>query len=183
MLRALRRDHGRDAADPGRGAARDLSPVPADLPARPAACCRCRSVERDAEAGTIIYRDEDGTPVETPVTGGRCKLQWKVDWAMRWAALERRLRDVGQGSDRFGASSSAQICRILGGAPPEGFTYELFLDEKGEKISKSKGNGLTVEEWLRYAPPESLALFMFNSPRTAKRLYLRRDPARTSTTI
>ena len=125
---------------------------------------------RDVDAGTITYRDEDGTTVETPVTGGRCKLQWKADWAMRWAALGVDYEMSGKDlidSVRL----SGRICRILGGTPPEGFTYELFLDEHAEKISKSKGNGLTVEEWLRYAPPESLTLFMYNSPRKAKRLY------------
>ena len=127
-------------------------------------------VERDADAGTILYEDEDGQKVETPVTGGRCKLQWKADWAMRWVALDVNYEMSGKDlidSVRL----SGQICRILGGTPPEGFTYELFLDDKGEKISKSKGNGLSVEEWLTYAPPESLALYMFNSPRKAKRLF------------
>lgn len=127
-------------------------------------------VETNADAGTIVYRDEDGSLVETPVTGGRCKLQWKADWAMRWYALDVDYEMSGKDlidSVRL----SSRICRTLGGRPPETFTYELFLDEKGEKISKSKGNGLTVEEWLRYAPEESLSLFMFQKPRTAKRLY------------
>jgi lysyl-tRNA synthetase class 1 len=127
-------------------------------------------VKSDAKAGTIVYRDEDGTLIETPVTGGRCKLQWKADWAMRWVALDVDYEMSGKDlidSVRL----SSQIARILGARPPEGFTYELFLDEKGEKISKSKGNGLTVDEWLRYAPPESLAHFMFGSPRSAKRLH------------
>jgi len=127
-------------------------------------------VARDADAGTIIFIDEDGTQVETPVTGGRCKLQWRVDWAMRWAAFQVDYEMSGKDlidSVRL----SSQVCRILGVAPPEGFTYELFLDENGEKISKSRGNGLAVEDWLRYAPPESLALYMFNSPRKAKRLF------------
>ncbi|MFQ5764679.1 MAG: lysine--tRNA ligase [Rhodospirillales bacterium] len=127
-------------------------------------------IDRDVEAGTIVYEDEDGTKRETPVTGGHCKLQWKADWAMRWAALDVDYEMSGKDlidSVRL----SGKICRILGGNPPVGFTYELFLDENGEKISKSKGNGLTVEEWLRYAPPESLALFMYQKPKTAKRLY------------
>ena len=100
---------------------------------------------RDVDAGTITYRDEDGSLVETPVTGGRCKLQWKPDWAMRWAALDVDYEMSGKDlidSVRLGA----RICKILDGTPPAGFTYELFLDENGEKISKSKGNGLTVEE-------------------------------------
>ena len=126
-------------------------------------------VGRDSGAGTIVYEDGDGNKVETPVTGGRCKLQWKVDWAMRWAALGVDYEMSGKDlidSVRL----SGKICRILGHAPPAGFTYELFLDENGEKISKSKGNGLSVEEWLRYAPAESLSLFMYRKPKSAKRL-------------
>ncbi|MEC8288196.1 MAG: lysine--tRNA ligase, partial [Pseudomonadota bacterium] len=109
-------------------------------------------VETNAEAGTIVYRDGDGSLVETPVTGGCCKLQWKADWAMRWAAL---LVDYEMsGKDLIDSVRlSSRICQILGGKPPEGFTYELFLDENGEKISKSRGNGLSVDEWLEYATP------------------------------
>jgi len=127
-------------------------------------------VAHDAAAGTIVYRDEDGSEIETPVTGGHCKLQWKADWAMRWFALDVDYEMSGKDlidSVRL----SGRICRILGGTPPEGFTYELFLDENGEKISKSRGNGLTIEEWLRYGTPESLAQYMFQSPRKAKRLF------------
>ncbi len=127
-------------------------------------------IARDADAGTIVYRDDDGAEIETPVTGGACKLQWKADWAMRWVALGVDYEMSGKDlidSVRL----SGRICRILGATPPEGFTYELFLDENGEKISKSRGNGLSVEEWLTYAPPDSLALYMYNSPRKAKRLY------------
>jgi lysyl-tRNA synthetase, class I len=124
----------------------------------------------DITAGTITYTDEDGSEVETPVTGGRCKLQWKPDWGMRWHALgvdyEMSGKDLIASVDL-----ASKICRILGSRAPEGFNYELFLDEKGQKISKSKGNGLSVEEWLTYAPPESLALFMYQKPRAAKRLY------------
>jgi lysyl-tRNA synthetase class 1 len=127
-------------------------------------------VEHDADAGTIVYEDEDGAKTEVPVTGGHCKLQWKADWAMRWAALGVDYEMSGK--DLIDSVKlSGKICRILGGDPPVGFTYELFLDENGEKISKSRGNGLTVEEWLRYAPPESLALFMYQKPKTAKRLF------------
>ena len=105
-----------------------------------------------------------------PVTGGHCKLQWKPDWAMRWYALEVDYEMSGK--DLIPSVQLAnQICRLLGGRPPEGFNYELFLDDKGEKISKSKGNGLSVEEWLAYAPPESLSLFMYQKPRAAKRLF------------
>ena len=127
-------------------------------------------VERDLEAGTIVYQDEDGSKVEVPVTGGHCKLQWKPDWGMRWYALQVDYEMSGK--DLIDSVKLAsQITRALGGPAPEGFNYELFLDENGEKISKSKGNGLTVEDWLAYAPPESLALFMYQKPRAAKRLF------------
>jgi lysyl-tRNA synthetase class 1 len=127
-------------------------------------------VERHVDAGTVVYRQDDGRRVEVPVTGGSCKLQWKADWAMRWTTLGVDYEMSGK--DLIDSvRSSGRICRILGGTPPAGFTYELFLDEAGEKISKSRGNGLAVEEWLRYAPPESLAQFMFTKPKAAKRLY------------
>src|ERR1700749_2600989 len=127
-------------------------------------------VEHDAKAGTITYDDADGERVTTPVTGGRCKLQWKPDWAMRWYALGIDYEMAGK--DLIDSVKlSSEICRTLGATPPEGFNYELFLDENGQKISKSKGNGLTIEEWLRYASPESLSLFMYREPKAAKRLY------------
>ncbi len=127
-------------------------------------------VERRADQGTVVFRDEDGSLTEVPVTGGHCKLQWKADWALRWQALDVDYEMNGKDLIPTRKLSSA-ICRVLGGAPPDGFSYELFLDESGQKISKSKGNGLTIDEWLRYASPESLALFMYSQPRTAKRLY------------
>jgi lysyl-tRNA synthetase class 1 len=125
----------------------------------------------DAKAGTITYEHpETKAPVTVPVTGGRCKLQWKPDWAMRWFALGVDYEMAGK--DLIDSVKlSGEICRALDGTPPEGFNYELFLDEKGQKISKSKGNGLTIEEWLRYASPESLSLFMYREPKAAKRLY------------
>ena len=128
-------------------------------------------VAHDAKAGTITYEDPDTRDhVVTPVTGGRCKLQWKPDWAMRWVALGIDYEMAGK--DLIDSVKlSGQICRALGGNPPEGFNYELFLDENGQKISKSKGNGLTIDEWLRYASPESLSLFMYREPKAAKRLY------------
>jgi lysyl-tRNA synthetase class 1 len=127
------------------------------------------TLERFPERGTIVFEDEDGTKTEVPVTGGAVKMQWKPDWAMRWAALQVDYEMAGK--DLIDSvKASAKICRILGGTPPEGFNYELFLDQNGEKISKSKGNGLTLEEWLRYGAPESLAYYMFQSPRSAKRL-------------
>jgi lysyl-tRNA synthetase class 1 len=127
-------------------------------------------LDRDAAAGTITFEDEDGTRITQPVTGGKAKLQWKPDWAMRWAALGVDYEMAGK--DLIdSAKLGTKLCRILGGRPPEGFHYELFLDENGEKISKSKGNGLTVDEWLTYAPSDSLSLFMFQKPRSAKKLH------------
>ncbi len=128
-------------------------------------------IAHDAKAGTITYEDPDTAEhVTTLVTGGKCKLQWKPDWAMRWVALGVDYEMAGK--DLIDSVKlSSEICRALGGAPPEGFNYELFLDEHGQKISKSKGNGLTIEEWLRYASPESLSLFMYREPKAAKRLY------------
>ena len=127
-------------------------------------------IAHDAEAGTITFEDEDGTETTLPVTGGQVKCQWKVDWAMRWDALDVDYEMAGKDLIESIKLSSI-IRRILGGQPPEGFAYELFLDEKGEKISKSKGNGLTIEEWLAYASPESLSLYNYLAPRKAKRLY------------
>jgi len=127
-------------------------------------------VEQNPQAGTIVYIDDAGKRTEVPVTGGHCKLQWKADWAMRWRALDVDYEMSGKDlidSVRL----SSRICKILDGRPPEGFNYELFLDENGEKVSKSRGNGLTLEDWLRYASPESLSLYMFQSPRKAKRLH------------
>jgi lysyl-tRNA synthetase, class I len=125
----------------------------------------------DVDKGTIRWRDPTtGEDFETLVTGGHCKLQWKPDWAMRWYALGVDYEMAGK--DLIDSVKlSSQIVRALGGAPPEGFNYELFLDENGQKISKSKGNGLTIDEWLTYASPESLSQFMFQKPMAAKRLY------------
>ena len=129
-------------------------------------------IERiDADAGTLSWRDPDTKKIfETPVTGGACKLQWKPDWAIRWYALKVDYEMAGKDLIELVKLSGA-ITRAVGGTPPEGFTYELFLDEKGQKISKSKGNGLTIDEWLAYASPESLSLFMYQKPTAAKRLY------------
>ncbi|MEQ8602541.1 MAG: lysine--tRNA ligase [Marivibrio sp.] len=127
-------------------------------------------IATDAKKGTIVYRRADGEEIETPVTGGRCKLQWKPDWGMRWHALGVDYEMSGKDlidSVRL----SSRICQALGGWTPETLTYELFLDDKGEKISKSKGNGLSMDDWLAYGPNESLALFMFQKPKTAKKLY------------
>jgi len=127
------------------------------------------TLERFPDRGTIVFEDEDGTRVETPVTGGAVKLQWKPDWANRWVALGVDYEMSGKDLiDSVKASS--RICQILGGTPPEGFNFELFLDEHNQKISKSKGNGLTLEEWSRYGAPESLVYYLFGSPRSAKKL-------------
>lgn len=123
--------------------------------------------DRDA----LVWRDpESGERFETRITGGHCKAQWKADWALRWYALGVDYEMSGKDLIDSVKLSSA-ICRVLGAEPPVSFTYELFLDDKGQKISKSKGNGLTIDEWLRYAPPESLANFMYQAPQRAKRLY------------
>lgn len=127
-------------------------------------------LEHDAARGTIVFVDEDGAAVELPVTGGHCKLQWKADWAMRWFAFGVDYEMSGK--DLIDSVKlSSRICRILGGVPPTNLTYEMFLDEHGAKISKSKGNGVAVEDWLRYAPRESLAYFMYQKPQAAKRLH------------
>jgi len=128
-------------------------------------------VERDVAAGMIAYIDPDtGARVETTVTGGKVKCQWKADWALRWYALGVDYEMAGK--DLIDSVKlSSRIVTALGGTPPEGFNYELFLDKDGAKISKSKGNGLSIEEWLTYASPQSLSLFMFMKPRAAKRLH------------
>ena len=111
-------------------------------------------VAHDAKARHHLLRRSRGERVTPPVTGGHCKLQWKPDWAMRWVALGVDYEMAGK--DLIDSVKlSGEICRALGGTPPEGFNYELFLDENGQKISKSKGNGLTIDEWLRYAVPEA----------------------------
>ena len=127
-------------------------------------------LETHPERGTIVYADEDGTRVESPVTGGAVKMQWRPDWALRWTALEVDFEMSGK--DLIDSVKvSNKICRVLGGEPPGGFNFEHFLDQNGQRISKSKGNGLTIEDWLRYGTPESLSYYMFQSPRSAKRLY------------
>ena len=124
----------------------------------------------DPQEGTVTFEDENGQDVTVPVTGGHVKLQWKPDFGMRWAAL-------GVDFEMFGKDHGPnmalydKICTVLGAQPPEHFVYELFLADDGSKISKSKGNGLTIDEWLTYAPTESLALYMFQKPKTAKKLY------------
>ncbi len=124
----------------------------------------------DAAEGTVTFDDEDGREWTLPVTGGNVKLQWKPDFAARWAAL-------GVDFEIYGKDHAANtpiydgICRLLGARPPEHYVYELFLDENGQKISKTTGNGITIDEWLSYASTESLSYFMYQKPRTAKRLH------------
>lgn len=128
------------------------------------------TLERNVAKGTIVYEEPDGERVEVPVTGGHVKMQWKPDWALRWAALGVDYEMSGK--DLIDSvTQSSKICRALGQRPPESLSYELFNDEQGQKISKSKGNGLSMEEWLTYAAPESLQYFMYQKPKTAKRLY------------
>ena len=128
------------------------------------------TLERNVEKGTIVFADEDGTLTEVPVTGGHVKLQWRPDWAARWTALEVDFEASGKDLvDSVRVSN--KLAKVLGGTPPEAFHYELFMDENNQKISKSKGNGLTMEEWLRYGAPESLAYYMYQSPKSAKRLF------------
>jgi lysyl-tRNA synthetase class 1 len=124
----------------------------------------------DPEAGLVRYVEpETGEAVEQSVLGGGAKLQWKVDWAARWVALGVDYEMSGK--DHIdGVIQSGKIARILGARPPEGFNYELFLDENGEKISKTKGNGVTIDQWLTYAPPESLAFYIYREPKKAKQL-------------
>jgi len=128
------------------------------------------TLERHLDRGTIVFADEDGTLTEVPVTGGRVKLQWRPDWAARWTALEVDYEMSGKDLvDSVRVSN--RVCKVLGGEPPDGFHYELFMDENNQKISKSKGNGLTMEDWLRYGTPESLSYYLFQSPKSAKRLF------------
>src|SRR4051812_15884345 len=125
----------------------------------------------DAEAGLVAFDDEDGARVQQSAFGGLAKLQWKVDWAARWVALAVDYEMAGK--DLIDSVvQSGKIARVLGGRPPEGFNYEMFLDEKGEKISKSKGNGLSLEEWLRYGSEPSLSFYIYREPKRAKSLHI-----------
>jgi lysyl-tRNA synthetase class 1 len=126
--------------------------------------------EVDARNGMVTFANEDGRDTTVPVTGGHVKLQWKPDFGMRWAALGVDFEMFGK-DHQTNAPIYDKICEILGGKAPEHYVYELFLDSEGQKISKSKGNGLTIDEWLTYAPTESLGLYMFQKPRVAKRLH------------
>jgi lysyl-tRNA synthetase class 1 len=125
----------------------------------------------DADAGLVRFTDADGSVIEQSVLGGWSKLQWKVDWAMRWVALGVDYEMCGKDLTDS-ATQSGRIAKVLGGRRPEGLIYELFLDEKGEKISKSKGNGLTIEQWLEYGSEESLGFYLFREPKSAKSLHV-----------
>lgn len=122
------------------------------------------------DKGTVIYEDLNGVEKEVPVTGGNCKLQWKIDFGARWRSLEVDYEVYGK-DHQPNEHIYRGVCKILGGIPPVNYTYEMFLSDTGEKISKSKGNGISVEDWLKYAPAESMKLFMYQKPKTAKRLY------------
>ncbi len=126
-------------------------------------------IEIDKKNGKIIYKNENKKE-EMEVTNGKCKLQWKADWALRWYTFDVDYEMYGKDLTES-AILSNKICKVLGKRGPNGFAYELFLDEKGEKISKSKGNGITIEQWLKYASPESLSLYMYQNPKRAKKLY------------
>jgi lysyl-tRNA synthetase, class I len=126
-------------------------------------------LEINKDNSKIIF-DNKGKKFETSILDGNCKLQWKVDWAMRWYALDIDFEMYGKDLIES-AILSSKIIRLIGKTNPSGFAYELFLDEKGEKISKSKGNGITIDQWLEYASPESLSLYMYQNPKRAKKLY------------
>jgi lysyl-tRNA synthetase class 1 len=126
-------------------------------------------LEIKKDKSKIIF-DNKGKKLECSIFDGNCKLQWKVDWAMRWYALDIDFEMYGKDLIES-AILSSRIIKLLGKSSPSGFAYELFLDEKGEKISKSKGNGITIDQWLDYASPESLSLYMYQNPKRAKKLY------------
>ena len=126
-------------------------------------------IEMDKKKNTLVF-DNNGKKIKTEILNGKCKLQWKVDWAMRWFAFDVDFEMYGKDLIES-AIVSSKICKAMGKQPPNGFAYELFLDEKGEKISKSKGNGITIDQWLEYSSPESLSFFMYQNPKRAKKLY------------
>jgi lysyl-tRNA synthetase class 1 len=127
-------------------------------------------LETNQDAGTVVFEDEDGSKTEVPVTGGHCKAQWRADWALRWYALDVDYEMAGEDL-QSSAEIAGKITSILGGKKPAGFHYKLFLDEHNQKISKSKGNGISIDEWLRYAPNESLSYYVYLRPTSGKKLY------------
>ena len=180
LLRVLERhdaDPRRRAADAGPGAARHLQPVPADLAQdRPRAAGADRGMPRRPRAPSCSAT-RTAALTEVPVTGGHCKMQWKADWAMRWVALDVDYEMSGKDLIDSVTLGSQDLPACWAASRRDGFTYELFLDETGQKISKSKGNGLTIDEWLRYAAPESLTLFLYRDPQGGQAPVLRRHPA------
>lgn len=172
LLIALERfDAIQDIMLPSLGAARQATYSPF-LPISPKTghVLQVPTLERNLSKGTIIYEEPDGERIEIPVTGGNVKMQWKPDWALRWAALGVDYEMSGK--DLIDSVTQAtKICRTLGKPQPMSLSYELFNDETGKKISKSKGNGISMEDWLTYAQPESLQLYMYQKPKSAKRLY------------
>ncbi len=154
------------------------SPILPISPTSRAACSKCRSRSSTPRRERSPSRTRKGR-VEQSALGGNAKLQWKVDWAARWVALGVDYEMAGK--DLIDSvTQSSKIARVLGGRPPEGFNYEMFLDEKGEKISKSKGNGLSLEEWLRYGSEPSLAFYIYREPKKAKSLHLGSSRARST---
>jgi lysyl-tRNA synthetase class 1 len=127
-------------------------------------------LEVNVEAGTVTFDDEDGTRTEVPVTGGHCKAQWRPDWGMRWFVLDVDYEMAGEDL-KSSADVAGRVAEILGGTKPAGFHYKLFLDEDNQKISKSKGNGITIDQWLTYAPNESLSYYVFQRPKSGKKLH------------
>ncbi len=127
-------------------------------------------LETHPDKGTIVFEDEDGAKTEVPVTGGHVKCQWRPDWALRWYALDVDYEMAGEDL-QSSAEVAGRIVELLGGEKPAGFHYKLFLDENNQKISKSKGNGLTIDQWLTYAPNESLAYYLYQRPSSGKKLY------------
>ena len=174
---ALRRGDGDHAAVAARGARGDLFAVPADRPEdRHGAAGAGPRARRQGRHHRLRGSRDRASRSTTPVTGGRCKLQWKPDWAMRWVALGVDYEMAGK--DLIDSVKlSGEICRALGGAPPEGFNYELFLDENGQKISKSKGNGLTIDEWLRYASAREPVAVHVSRAEGGQAALFRRHPA------
>jgi lysyl-tRNA synthetase class 1 len=159
---------GKDKAAQERNRAGSYSPI---LPIHPRTgiVMQVHIDKIDVEAGTVFWTDDNGERFETSVYNGHAKCQWKTDWAMRWHVLGVDYEMSGK--DLIDSVSlSTKICRILGGEPPLNFTYEMFLDADGKKISKSKGNGISVDQWLRYGPQESLSQFMFTNPQRAKKM-------------
>ena len=170
VLRNYQDDHRHHAADAARRACRDLFADPADQPNVGRGVAGADRRSSMPMPGWYPF-DDEGQTITHSVLGGGAKLQWKVDWAMRWVALGVDYEMYGKDLTDSGVQSG-KIAKALGGRKPEGLIYEMFLDEKGEKISKSKGNGLSLEQWLDYGSEESLAFFAYREPKAAKQLHI-----------